>query len=186
MLAGCADTGRIQPMNSAKNSVKKPANRLNLSKYPGTSVGGDCSGLVSVINARHGGIFFDEKELGKYFTNGRKSQAIFNLYKSRSKIVFTAPKTGYLIFFKDTTAQTKNKKAGKITHIGVVYDVLSDGSVIFLHNNGSGKNRLATMNLRYKNYAKVGNKKVNDYLIARCNSPQCLTSHHFAGYGKIE
>lgn len=158
---------------------------LDLDKYVNTRIGRDCSGLVSVINDKNDKIFFEPRELNKYFNNTRKSQAIFNLYKAHNKIVFTQPKAGDLIFFNNTTRDTKRKKNGAITHVGIIDEVKSDGSIIFLHNSG-GKNIKSVMSLKHKNSHDVGGKKVNAYLISRCSSIDCLASNRFAGYGRVE
>ena len=71
--------------NSGSSQI--PGNTYNttliswVDKYTGTRVGGDCSGFITALNSKNKEIFFNSKELPKYFTNGRKSQAIYNYYK---------------------------------------------------------------------------------------------------------
>lgn len=169
-----------------KNNVNNElASELNLAKYKNTRIGGDCSGLVSVINKNNDEIYFAPSELNKYFSSGRKSQAIFDLYKSKNQISHHSPKAGDLVFFNNTTKNTRRAKKELITHIGVISKVNKDGSVEFLHNI-RGKNVVSVMDLNSpESHAKNG-KKINAYIIAGCgNSASCLASKRFSGFGIV-
>lgn len=68
---------------------------INLSKYLNKKLGNDCSGFVSLVNEDSKSLYFDENIVNNFYDkNGRKSQAIFNLYKSQNKISYTDPKPG--------------------------------------------------------------------------------------------
>ena len=157
---------------------------LGLLDYVNTRIGVDCSGLVSVINDKNDNLFFDTKDLVAHFSSGRKSQAIFDLYKSQEKIFFSSPNPGDLVFFNNTTKRTKGGKQKLITHIGVITDVGTNGQIEFLHNIG-GKNVISAMNLNNPNTHKIGNKKINAYLISRCKTSSCLASNRFSGFGRV-
>lgn len=170
--------------NYKTKSLEDFSNKFNLSAFDGTRIGGDCSGLITAINAKHNNAIFNPRELNKYFKSGRKSQAMFNLYKDKNQISFDTPKVGDLVFFNNTTRNTKKAKQELITHVGIVSSVKSDGTVEFLHNI-KGKNIKSVMNLNDPNTHQNGKKKVNSYIIANCSSASCLVSNRFSGYGKV-
>ena len=157
-ITGCA-TGSSQgsanfynKYNKNKQSYQRDTEKreknpnFNLKKYTNTRIGGDCSGLITAINKNNGSAIFDPKELNKYYSSGRKSQAMFDLYKDKNKISFSQPQVGDLVFFNNTTRATKGGSKKLITHVGIVSKVNEDGSVEFLHNI-RGKNVLSVMNL---------------------------------------
>ena len=154
--------------------------------YLGKKDGGDCSGFVSLINKKFQDSFFNEKELHKFYTaRGLKSEAMFRLYESKNLISFENPEVGDLIFFNNTTKNTKNNKKAKIiTHVGIVSSVEKDGTVGFTHNT-RGKNAVHFMNLNEKDTHKKGKKELNSYVVAcKSKSAACLAANRFAGYGK--
>ena len=193
-ITGCA-TGSSQSATNFYNKNKQSyqANiekreknpNFNLKKYTNTRIGGDCSGLITAINKNNNSAIFDPEELNKYYTSGRKSQAMFDLYKDKNKISFSQPQVGDLVFFNNTTKATKGGSKKLITHVGIVSKVNEDGSVEFLHNI-RGKNVLGVMNLSLPNDHKIAGKQVNDYIISKCNDSSCLVSNRFSGYGRVK
>ncbi|MDY4860323.1 MAG: CHAP domain-containing protein [Campylobacter sp.] len=196
-ITGCA-TGSSQGSanfynknNKNKQSYQRDTEKreknpnFNLKKYTNTRIGGDCSGLITAINKNNGSAIFDPKELNKYYSSGRKSQAMFDLYKDKNKISFSQPQVGDLVFFNNTTRATKGGSKKLITHVGIVSKVNEDGSVEFLHNI-RGKNVLGVMNLSLPNDHKIAGKQVNDYIISKCNDSSCLVSNRFSGYGRVK
>ena len=193
-ITGCA-TGSSQSATNFYNKNKQSYRRgtekreknpnFNLKKYTNTRIGGDCSGLITAINKNNNSAIFDPKELNKYYTSGRKSQAMFDLYKDKNKIYFSQPQVGDLVFFNNTTRATKGRSKKLITHVGIVSKVNKDGSVEFLHNTG-GKNVVSVMNLSLPNDHQIAGKKVNAYIISRCKDSSCLVSNRFSGYGRVK
>ena len=193
-ITGCA-TGSSQSATNFYNKNKQSYQRgtekreknpnFNLKKYTNTRIGGDCSGLITAINKNNNSAIFDPKELNKYYTSGRKSQAMFDLYKDKNKIYFSQPQVGDLVFFNNTTRATKGRSKKLITHVGIVSKVNKDGSVEFLHNTG-GKNVVSVMNLSLPNDHQIAGKKVNAYIISRCKDSSCLVSNRFSGYGRVK
>ena len=196
-ITGCA-TGSSQgsanfynKYNKNKQSYQRDTEKreknpnFNLKKYTNTRIGGDCSGLITAINKNNGSAIFDPKELNKYYSSGRKSQAMFDLYKDKNKISFSQPQVGDLVFFNNTTRATKGGSKKLITHVGIVSKVNEDGSVEFLHNI-RGKNVLSVMNLSLPNDHQIAGKKVNAYIISRCKDSSCLVSNRFSGYGRVK
>ena len=196
-ITGCA-TGSSQGSanfynknNKNKQSYQRDTEKreknpnFNLKKYTNTRIGGDCSGLITAINKNNNSAIFDPKELNKYYTSGRKSQAMFDLYKDKNKIYFSQPQVGDLVFFNNTTRATKGRSKKLITHVGIVSKVNKDGSVEFLHNTG-GKNVVSVMNLSLPNDHQIAGKKVNAYIISRCKDSSCLVSNRFSGYGRVK
>ena len=171
---------------SNRFDVKEKALLNLIQKYVGKRDGGDCSGFVTLINKKFNRDFFDEKELDKFYTKrGLKSEAMFKLYESKNLISFENPEVGDLIFFNNTTKNTKNNKKAKIiTHVGIVSSVEKDGTVGFTHNT-RGKNAVHFMNLNEKDTHKKGKKELNSYVVAcKSKSAACLAANRFAGYGK--
>ena len=193
-ITGCA-TGSSQSATNFYNKNKQSYQRdtekreknpnFNLKKYTNTRIGGDCSGLITAINKNNGSAIFDPEELNKYYTSGRKSQAMFDLYKDKNKISFSQPQVGDLVFFNNTTRATKGRSKKLITHVGIISKVNKDGSVEFLHNTG-GKNVVSVMNLSLPNDHQIAGKKVNAYIISRCKDSSCLVSNRFSGYGRVK
>lgn len=193
-ITGCA-TGSSQSSvnfdNKNKQSYQADTKKreknpnFNLKKYTNTRIGGDCSGLITAINKNNGSAIFDPKELNKYYSSSRKSQAMFDLFKDKNKISFSWPQVGDLVFFNNTTKATKGGSKELITHVGIVSKVNEDGSVEFLHNI-RGKNVLSVMNLSLPNDHKIAGKQVNSYIISKCNDSSCLVSNRFSGYGHIK
>ena len=193
-ITGCA-TGSSQSATNFYNKNKQSYQtniekreknpNFNLKKYTNTRIGGDCSGLITAINKNNNSAIFDPEELNKYYTSGRKSQAMFDLYKDKNKIYFSQPQVGDLVFFNNTTRATKGRSKKLITHVGIVSKVNKDGSVEFLHNTG-GRNVVSVMNLSLPNDHQIAGKKVNAYIISRCKDSSCLVSNRFSGYGRIK
>ena len=193
-ITGCA-TGSSQSATNFYNKNKQSYQtniekreknpNFNLKKYTNTRIGGDCSGLITAINKNNNSAIFDPEELNKYYTSGRKSQAMFDLYKDKNKIYFSQPQVGDLVFFNNTTRATKGRSKKLITHVGIVSKVNEDGSVEFLHNI-RGKNVLSVMNLSLPNDHKIAGKQVNDYIISKCKDSSCLVSNRFSGYGRVK
>lgn len=150
-----------------------------------TKDGGDCSGFVLLINKELGKPYFEPSDLWRYNVNGRRSRAMFNYYKSKNRIFWDKqlPEVGDLIFFHDTVGRHRQFTKSNITHIGIVYEVDSDGTVHFA-NTLSGINKISRINLSEKVYKKDG-KIVNDY-IRKCkrneSRSRCLAYGLFAGY----
>jgi hypothetical protein len=156
-------------------------------KYLNTRAGGDCSGFVSIVNAKYQNMYFDEKTISNYYSNGgRKSKAIYNFYESKNLITHKNPKKGDLIFFSNTLGKgiQKNKDKKNVTHVGIVTDILPDETVKFIHNSG-GKIIHSYMNLKQKNTHLKGKQEINSYVV-RCSNASCLAANRFAGYGKAK
>ncbi|WP_052137595.1 CHAP domain-containing protein [Campylobacter sputorum] len=171
---------------SIPNADKYPYDLIKLlDRYLDTKAGGDCSGFVSLINNRYDNLYFDENELNSYYSNHRKSQAMYNLYKYNEKISLKNPKVGDLIFFSNTSTKKSIKSVNpkNVTHVGIIRGINKDGTIKFIHF-ASGKNMYGYMNLRDKNTHIRDNKIINSY-ITRCSSASCLTSNRFIGYGKL-
>jgi len=154
----------------------------------------DCSGFVRSI--------YDNFNIELYNTNKKKkngkwlsgTQVIYNFIKDNGR-VFTSelPKIGDIIFFDNTTDRNRDGKVNdKFTHIAIVVDVKSNGTIYYIHKSHRGIN-IQKMNLKYYNkaYIKNGKKniKVNSYLRRRRrkdkkNTPY-LSSQMFRAFGSI-
>nr|WP_314400296.1 NlpC/P60 family protein [uncultured Campylobacter sp.] len=202
IFSGCANsTPKIYPTDQSGqilnarflNSQQDVFNDLGgkalsnfMQGFLGKKDGGDCSGFVSLVNKNINNVYFFETNLLKFYgENGSKSQAIYNFYKKRNLISQTSPKLGDLVFFNNTTSQTKDKNKQIITHLGIIDRIEDDGTIRFMHNT-RGKNKSGFINLFQKNSHKIGGKEVNSYIVAcKGGDAACLTSNRFAGFGKV-
>lgn len=202
IFSGCANnTPKIYPTDQSGqilnarflNSQQDVFNYLGgkalsnfMQGFLGKKDGGDCSGFVSLVNKNINNVYFLETNLLKFYgEQGSKSQAIYNFYKKRNLISQTSPKLGDLVFFNNTTSQTKDKNKQIITHLGIIDRIEDDGTIRFMHNS-RGKNKSGFINLFQKNSHKMGGKEVNSYIIAcKGGDAACLTSNRFAGFGKV-
>ena len=203
IFSGCANnTPKIYPTDQSGqilnarflNSQQDVFNDLGgialsnfMQGFLGKKDGGDCSGFVSLVNKNINNVYFSETNLLKsYGENGSKSQAIYNFYKKRNLISQTSPKLGDLVFFNNTTSQTKGKNKQTITHLGIIDRIEDDGTIRFMHNT-RGKNKSGFINLFQKNSHKINGKVVNSYIVAcKGGNADCLTSNRFAGFGKVK
>ena len=202
IFSGCAnDTPKIYPTDQSGqilnarflNSQQDAFNDLGgialsnfMQGFLGKKDGGDCSGFVSLVNKNINNVYFSETNLLKFYgEQGSKSQAIYNFYKKRNLISQTSPKLGDLVFFNNTTNQTKDKNKQIITHLGIIDRIEDDGTIRFMHNT-RGKNKSGFINLFQKNSHKIDGKEVNSYIVAcKGGDAACLTSNRFAGFGKV-
>nr|MBP3724390.1 C40 family peptidase [Campylobacter sp.] len=177
---GCSNKA---PQTPQKTAYKKQSNKgdIELESFINTR-SKDCSALISAINAKNNQIYFNPTTLNKYFTSKRKSQAIYNLFQAQNRLKSNSPQKGDLVFFSNTTKETKFKKTHEITHIGVVLQIIDSQNLIFLHNSG-GKNILGYLNLSRKNDHIKDGKIINSYLISKCKSAYCLASNRFSAFG---
>ena len=154
----------------------------------------DCSGFVRSIYYRFNLELFNTekvKKAGKWLPG---TEVIYNFIKENGKIFKNSlPRRGDLIFFDNTHDRNKDGKVNdKFTHVAIVVDVKSDGTVYYIHKSNRGIN-IQKMNLNYPNKVyiyKNGKKiKVNSYLRKKRkndskNTPY-LSSQMFRAYGSL-
>ncbi|MFW5990150.1 MAG: CHAP domain-containing protein [Campylobacterales bacterium] len=196
LLTGCSTKSNYTPSSitpkpepKPKETHKKPQSpqahplRDVIKPYFGTRKGGDCSGFVLEVSKDLGYNYFDTDELLKHYTNSRRSKAMHNYYKRKGRVFYDkTPKVGDLVFFHNTVGYSKDPS--NITHIGIVYRVMSDGTVEFA-NLLSGIVKLSYINLQTRAHYK-NNKVINSFL-KKCprgsRKHRCLAYDLFAGYG---
>ena len=154
----------------------------------------DCSGFVRSVYDKFNIELYDtkrNKKNGKWL-NG--TNVIYNFVQENGEIFKNKlPVMGDIIFFDNTTDRNRDGKVNdKFTHIAIVINVKSNGTVYYIHKSNRGIN-IQKLNLKYPNkvYIKVNNKKikVNSYLRKRRkkdkkNTPY-LSSQMFRAYGSI-
>ena len=85
-------------------------NLVHFLKYLNTRAGGDCSGFVSIVNAKYKNMYFDEKTINNYYSKGgRKSKAIYNFYESQNLITHKNPKKAISSSFQTPLAKAYKK-----------------------------------------------------------------------------
>ncbi len=190
---------------SDKNKILKDSKRGKLVKYALGFKGksrvkkdkkyrNDCSGFVRSV--------FDKFDIELYNTSKVKkngkwlsgTEVIYNFIKDNGEVFSDKlPRIGDIIFFDNTTDRNRDGKVNdKFTHIAIVVNVLSNGTIYYIHKSHRGIN-IQKMNLNYpdKVYIKNGKKriKVNSYLRKRRrkdkkNTPY-LSSQMFRAFGSV-
>ncbi len=111
----------------------------------------DCSGLVESVYRR----------AGVTFTGSTKTY--WNEAKRR-KATHSNPRPGDLAFFDNTFDKNGNGRVDDpLTHIAVVTEVLSDGTIVMVHRGGQGITEIRA-NLSRPNLHVKGDQVLNDYL----------------------
>lgn len=90
----------------------------------------DCSGVTAGIYAKAGVLLVDEGALN--------SKALFALVDAEGALHHERPLPGDLVFFDNTWDENKNGRADDdpLSHVGVVEQVLPNGTVVFVHRIG--------------------------------------------------
>ncbi|MCR4942630.1 MAG: biopolymer transporter ExbB [Campylobacter sp.] len=184
------DKGTVQEIDEQEYESKlEILKEFDLDEYVGTKTAYDCSSFVSLVNKKHDNRFYEEDDVANFYDrSGRKSKAIYNLYADSGRIVFDDPNAGDLIFFSDTFSKKSRWKndSENITHVGIVTKVYPDESVEFVHY-ANKIIKVGYMNLNKKNTFKGKNKIENSYIVdCKSFNIDCLSSSHFAGYGRVK
>jgi len=124
----------------------------------------DCSGFViGVYNSSGFNVKLDP------YPNVRVISQLLYLNLRRSGLVFRdrLPDITDVVFFKGTT----NKSRGGISHVGLVEDVMDDGTILILHYSSKGVSRLR-MNLNNPHsYKNENGLVINDFLRKKSQVP---------------
>lgn len=89
----------------------------------------DCSGAVRTIYARKGIWLGNSPKHGESDT-----AAIYTFVKEHGQIFTSHPKVGDLVFFDNTYDRNRDGQMNdRLTHIGIVDKIQSDGTIIFKH-----------------------------------------------------
>jgi surface antigen len=154
----------------------------------------DCSGFVrSIYDNFNIELYNTEKvkDAGRWFSG---TEIIYNFVKDNGK-VFTnkQPRIGDIIFFDNTTDRNRDGLVNdKFTHIAIIVDVKSNGTIHYIHKSNRGIN-VQKMNLKYSNkaYIRTGKNKikVNSYLRKKNkkdkNSTPYLSAQMFRAFGSV-
>lgn len=147
----------------------------------------DCSGFVKFVFG-----YFNVDIFNSTAESDSGTEIIYNYSKENGK-VFTenkTPKKGDFIFFDNSYDRNDDGKVNDhFTHIAIVTNVDSDGTVEYIHKSGSGIN-VQYMNLKNKeNQYSEDKKRINSYLRKKTkndegNTPY-LSGQMFKSYGTI-
>jgi signal peptidase I len=153
-------------------------------KVAGRTWPDDCTGFVEGVYARAG---ISLRGAGVAGDNGVTA---FYRYARDHGRVFTRgkPKPGDLVFFRETYDQNRDgRRNDGLTHVGLVDEVASDGTVVVIHRVKRGV-------VRYRmNLAKPGLRRdprtgevLNDMLrVPGAGKMPVLTGQLFASYGSV-
>ena len=171
------------------------AARAAIAHAAGSAVGGgpivvggerfrmDCSGVARGIYAKAG------HRLGSVSVTGQSNdtRVLFELVRQRGALRTAEPLLGDLVFFNDTWDENGDGvRNDRLSHVGVVEALVSDGTVIFVHRTGDRIVR-ARMNLAHP-HDRVDTRGgvLNHYLRAASGSnPPQTTAELFAGFGSL-
>ena len=146
---------------------------------------GDCSGLVRAAFSVLG---IDVFALGA--ERGGNGVAMVHRFVQRyGELHRRTPQVGDIAFFDNTYDRNKNKRVDDpLTHVGLVDEVLPDGTVIVLHNSHRGVVR-DPMSLTKPHVRKEGGVVLNGYMRAKRRRDKkgipYLAGELFAGYGTL-
>jgi hypothetical protein len=178
---------RPPPPTASRENVLATARDLVGSrkvKVAGRTWPDDCTGFVEGVYARAGVSFRGSGVAGD---NG--VTAIYRYARDHGR-VFTRgkPKPGDLVFFRETYDQNRDgRRNDGLTHVGLVDEVASDGTVVVIHRVKRGV-------VRYRmNLAKPSLRRdprtgevLNDMLrVPGATKMPVLTGQLFASYGSV-
>ena len=142
----------------------------------------DCSGFVIGLYRSLGYRIKLNRPHGSRYT---LSQLLFINLRKRGLIYMNGiPKKADLVFFKGTVRTIPNR----ISHVGIVDDILGDRTIVVIHYGSKGVARLR-MNLLhpYQHLSRNG-RVLNDFIIKKSSSRNgmyLLSAEHFAGFGDL-
>ena len=142
----------------------------------------DCSGFVVGVYRSLG----YRVRLTHAVGSRKVTQVLYRSLRARGLTYFgVPPKKADLVFFKGTTDEMRDG----ISHVGMVADVLGDGTIVIIHYSSKGVSILR-MNLEYPDvYRDNKGDVMNDFLKKR--SPQqrknekLLSGQLFFGFGDL-
>lgn len=149
----------------------------------GKRYGDDCTGFVKAIYEPLG---IDLSAEGKQGDNGVTAMWRFATHHGR---IFEGgrPVPGDLVFFKETYDLNRDGRSNDgLTHVGLVEDVETDGTVLIIHRVARGVVRYR-MNLAHPSLLTTADgKRLNDWLRTEApGSRPRLTAELFAAYATV-
>ena len=170
---------REQVLATARGLVGNPSVKVSGRTWPA-----DCTGFVEAVYSRAGVSFRGEA------VSGDNGVTAFYRYARAHGRVFTrgTPQPGDLVFFRETYDRNRDgRRNDGLTHVGLVDEVLADGTVTVIHRVQRGVVRYR-MNLARKDVrrdARTG-LVLNDMLRAPGGGQvPVLTGQLFAAYGSV-
>ena len=162
------------------NLQQKIGQTVGLTKLPSVnkrSYRADCSGYISFI-FHWGGL--DLLKLYGVAPNG-VSAIWTGLFAYGFEVKSKDLQAGDIVFFHNTTDRNKNgKRDDAFTHIGIVEEIDSTGTIIFTHLGSKGVVR-AKMNLYLPTKRSIDGNVLNDYLRRGGSDPSNLAGALYAG-----
>lgn len=144
----------------------------------------DCSGVVRGIYA-HAGLPLGGAPITP---NENDVSIIYRWVQENGSIRKSHPLPGDLVFFDDTYDRNGDQRENDpLSHIGIVEEILSDGTVVFVHHVAGGILRYR-MNLRNpKTTTEESTGKRRNHILRRANKDidSATTAELFVGYGTI-
>lgn len=166
--AGTSDEQERTPKRQGAIGASVASAARHYLKHPTSGFRNDCSGFVMAATARAGvPVSGSTKSLWEAF----KSEGATHLRKE--------PRVGDLAFFDNTTDRNRNGRVDDpLTHIAVVIDVESDGTILLAHDGtGAGRAELR-MNLQHPDvHINDRGKVLNNHLRGRRNSDPKATRY---------
>ncbi len=188
ILTSCATTTR----NIEKRWLREETERIRIAQRAEELIGvgnlkaidpvyrNDCTGFVLGLY-RELGYRFDFESPGRGYT---LSQILYINLRRRGLIYYHGdPDKADVVFFRGTVSYSGNR----ISHVGIVYDVLSDHTVVIIHYGSKGVSKLRMNLTRPHTYKLPNGRIINDFIVKRGSIPgnRLLAAEHFSGYGNL-
>lgn len=187
VLTSCVTT----PVNYGKNWYNEEVERLNIVQHAEKLIGikdlkrlnsvyrNDCSGFVIGLYKSLGYKVKLKYPIGKRYTI---SQLLYVNLRQKGLIYMNRiPKKADIVFFRGTVRTLPNR----ITHVGIVDDILNDRTIVIIHYGSKGVSKIR-MNLLHPHLHRSNSGRVlNDFILKRGSGKFLLTAEHFAGFGDL-
>ncbi len=150
----------------------------------------DCSGLVGAVLYQNGiDVFRGASELQ---IRGNGVTILHQFYERYGSLYQNpVPGIGDLVFFSNTYDRNRDRHLNdRLTHVGIVETIDSDGTITFIHQVNGGIHRYVMNLKRPHQHQDESGKVLNSYLRRRRRSDGAgtpyLTGSLFAGFGSLE
>jgi cell wall-associated NlpC family hydrolase len=175
-------TAQHLPVKARRAAILRRADTGARIRYLSPAVQGytdDCTGFVRWSYSAAGVELFPER--GRTGENG--VQAIHRKAKLARALHWRAPRPGDLVFFRETYDKNRDgRRNDGLTHVGIVEEIESDGTVVYLHRAGKGIVR-SRLNPGRPSWHTRNGKVWNDYVRGKQpGSRAYLSGELFAGY----
>lgn len=128
-------------------------------------------------------------EVSREFSGGNLGViALYRLFQKKYHLG-KRPRLGDIVFFDNTYDRNSNKKwDDPLSHAGIVTEIQTDGTVVFIHGGTSRGIDEGFLHLGEPGRLKIGDKQVNSYLqrYYSWNRDKKLSGELFRAFGRLK